>query len=141
MRNYFSRPYGIYVIAVWALVLGLQNIARLIYTLTVNNGALPTEVRAYQWVSVAFSVAFLGATVGLWQRKNWGRWLFLLAVPIFFIVATIGVFSANPADISPTARWGLAARYAVSIALPWVYLNLTFVKNAFIPSKEFITYD
>ena len=136
MRNYFSRPYGIYVIAVWALVLGLQNIARLIYTLTVSTGVQPAGLYAYQWASVAFSVAFLGATVGLWQRENWGRWLFLSIVPIFFVVATIGVFSANPADISTATRWGLTARYAASIALPWVYLNLTFVKNAFMTSLK-----
>ncbi len=141
MRNYFSRPYGTYIIAVWALVLGLQNIARLIYTLMVANGTPPAALYAYQWVSVAFSAAFLGATIGLWQRKNWGRRLFLAATPIFFGVAIFGVFAANPADISDAARWGLTARYIVSVALPWIYLNLTFVKNTFIPAKEFFTYD
>lgn len=141
MRNYFSRPYGIYVIAVWALVLGLQNIARLIYTLAVSSGSPPAQLYTYEWVSVAFSLIFLVATFGLWQRKNWGRWLFLAAVPLFFTVATFGVFFGNLGDISTATRWGLAARYAVSVALPWIYLNLTFVKNAFSPTKEPFTND
>jgi len=138
-HNYFRRPYGIYVIAVWALILGLQDIVRLIYTLTVNIGTPPAQLHVYQWASAAFSLAFVAAAIGVWQRKNWGRQLFLVAATLFFIVAIVGIFSNPPPNISAASRWGLTFRYAVSIAIPWIYLNLSFVKQPFLVETEDIT--
>ncbi len=141
-HNYFRRPYGIYVIAVWALVLGLQNIARLIYTLAIDAGAPLAQLYLYQWVSVAFSIAFIVAAFGLWNHKNWGRILFLAAAAFFFAIATFGVFSNHPTAMKPVAQWTLVARYAISIALPWIYLNLPFVKKPFFnKTEDTLTYD
>ena len=140
MRDRFSAPYGTYVIAVWAVVLGLQNLVRLIYTLAVDNGgAAQSRLFLYQWVSVLFSIAFIAAAVGIWQRKNWGRKLFLLSTPLFFAIAIFGVFTADKADISSLAQWSLSVRYAISIAIPWIYLNLPFVTHTFLKQTEDIT--
>ncbi len=139
MRNRFSAPYGTYVIAIWAAVLGLQNLARLIYTLATDGAgsrASEAQLFIYQWIGVIFSIVFFAAAVGLWQRKNWGRRLFLFATPPFFALAIFGVFSSVTANLSPATQWGLAARYTISIAIPWIYLNLPFISQAFLTETE-----
>lgn len=142
MRNRFSAPYGIYIIAVWSVVLSLQNLARLIYTLATDgtgSQATQSQLFFYQWIGMLFSIAFFVAAAGVWQRKNWGRKLFLLATSIFFAISIFGVFASTTADLSPLAQWSLAGRYAISIVIPWIYLNLPFVTQTFLKKVEDIT--
>jgi hypothetical protein len=134
--KFLSQNYGIYIIAIWSAVLGLLNVIRLVYTLQlgpINIGAnLPlAQLYLYQWVSVAFSVVFGVTAVGLWRRLNWARILFLIAALLFFVVSIIGLFNTS-ADAPPLeAKWVLGGRYFLSIVLPFVYLNLPFVRKAF----------
>ncbi len=145
MRNRFSAPYGTYIIAIWSAVLGLQNLARLIYTLATDgtgSRASQTQLFIYQWIGVIFTIIFFAAAGSIWQRKNWGRRLFLFATPPFFALAIFGVFSSTTADLSTASQWGLVIRYAISIAIPLVYLNLPFVTQAFLTeTKEITPYD
>ncbi len=128
------------MIALWALVLSLQNVIRLMYTLTKgftypgSNGPL-TQLYLYQWVTVAFSLAFLGAAVGLWRREKWGRLLFLVTALLFFVVAIMGLVTTQTNTLSPVAKIALGMRYGLSIVLPWWYLSLSFVKNTFTNTK------
>ncbi len=142
MRNRFSAPYGTYIIAIWSAVLGLQNLARLIYTLATDgtgSRASQAQLFTYQWISVVFSIIFFAAAVGMWQRKNWGRRLFLFATPPFFALAIFGVFSTTTADLPAASQWGLVTRYTISIVIPWIYLNLPFIAQAFLTETEEIT--
>ncbi len=138
-HNRRIRRLGLLTIALWAVVLGLLNFIRLVYTFSL--AADPTlapqnRIYFYQWTTVIFGLAFFAAAWGVWQRANWGRRLFLGAVAAFFALSMAGVFSGRAAAPPPEARPWLIVRYALSIALPFAYLNLPFVKQSFQPIKE-----
>lgn len=134
-RLHLQAPYGIYIIVLWSIVLGLQNFIRLVYTLRVGANSLNADFLArfyfYQWFSFGLGIAFLVAAFGLWQRRNWGRQIFLAMVILFFATALYGLFSASDNNFDALVKWELAAQYLFSIALPWIYLNLKFVKEKF----------
>lgn len=130
---------GITIIALWAVVLGLLNIVRLVYTFSLAaDPALAPQNRIYfyQWTTVIFGLAFFAAAWGVWQQANWGRLLFLGAVAAFFALSMAGVFNGQAAAPPPAARPWLVFRYALSIALPFAYLNLPFVKQSFQSIEE-----
>lgn len=133
MRKYFREPYGIYVVAVWSVVLGLQNFIRLVYTFQVGQerDVSLTRVYIYQWFTMILGVIFLATAFGLWRRREWARKTFLLAVLLFFSVAIWGVFSSGGMGLTLTGKWELTIQYLLSIILPWIYLNLAFVKDKF----------
>jgi len=135
VRKFFDRPYGIYVLALWSIVLGLQNFIRLMYTFGINASGFGTmslsRFYVYQWFSVILGVSFLVTAFGLWRRLNWGRIAFLIEVSLFFSIALFGVFSPNGNELTPIEKSGLTIQYSLSIILPWVYLNLAFVKDKF----------
>lgn len=134
--------YGITVIALWSAVLGLQNAISLVYTWRLDNSAdvsadIPlAQFYVYQWVSVIFGVGFFMAAVGLWRLKNWGRIFFLIVGVVFFTTSMVGLFIAPPTDATLQTKALLGGRYLLSVALPFAYLNLPFVKTAFEASSK-----
>jgi len=134
-----TRRLGIAIIAAWAVVLGLLNFVRLVYTFSLVDGsALAPQGRVfvYQWAAAIFGLAFLAAAWGLWKRANWGRWLFLAVATGFFVTSIVGLFTAQVDAPPPEARPWLLARYILSIILPALYLNLPFIKQSFDATEE-----
>lgn len=132
----FRQNFGVHVIAVWSAVLGVLNLLRLFYTSGIGFSRLEVQaplaqIHLYQWVSLAFSAAFLAAAAGLWTMRNWGRYLFLITALPFFLVSLAGLFVAQTESLSALARWWLGGRYVLSVALPLIYLNLPFVEKLF----------
>jgi len=140
-HNQRIRRLGLLTIALWAVVLGLLNFIRLVYTFSsAADPALAPQNRIYfyQWTTTIFGLAFFAAAWGVRQRANWGRLLFLGAVAAFFALSMVGVFSGQAAAPPPEARPWFVVRYALSIALPFVYLNLPFVKQSFQSTGDLI---
>jgi len=136
-RELIRQNYGLYVIAIWSVVLGVQNLVNLLLvSLSIRGISTSPLVLVYQGVSGIFSLGFFVAAVGLWRRASWGRILFLITVVLFFIVSTAGLFT--PELNSPTIgqKWSLGLRYTLSAILPFVYLNLGDIKNKFKPTTE-----
>jgi hypothetical protein len=128
------RNYGIYVIAFWAVVLGVQNLANLLVVSQTepSQTLIPTWLFfSYQWISLIFSLGFFAAAIGLGRRTHWGRWLFLIVIGLFFAVSMVGLLTPHFGDPTPLEKWGLGARYVLSVGLPLIYLNLEPVKNKF----------
>lgn len=130
---------GIYIVAIWSAVLGLLNLIRLLLTFSIDSPELLKDMSLpqfylYQWACLIFGLGFLGATVGLWRRRNWARVLFLGIALVFFVTAMAGLFVSAPADPSVASRLIRGGRYLLSIILPFIYLNLPFVKDKFKPA-------
>lgn len=142
-RDLIRRNYGIYIIAIWSLVLGGQNLSRLLIISASLQGlgsSAPSPLYGvYQGVgavSAIFSLGFFAAAIGLWRIANWGRILFLVTVISFFIVSTIGLFAPELSNPTIGQKWILGIRYALSAFLPLAYLNLEPVKTRFKPTFE-----
>jgi len=136
--NTLRQNYGIYIIALWSFVLGALNLLRLFYTSGIGFEqfevqAPVAQVHIYQWVSLIFGVLFLAAAFGLARIKNWGRLLFFVAAILYFVISIYGVWVTDISDLSAQAKLLLTGRYALSIVLPLIYLNLPFVKKIFTP--------
>ncbi len=134
------QNYGIYIITLWSVVLGMQNLSNLLgITLSTRDLAptdSPASFLAYQWISLGFSLAFFVVAVGLWRKANWGRVSFLIVTMLFFIVSTIGLLTPQLSGPTTPEKWWLGGRYVISTILPFVYLNLEAVKIKFKPTFE-----
>jgi cell division protein FtsW (lipid II flippase) len=144
--NSIRQNYGIYIIALWAIVLGVQNLTNLLLISSSTQNAITqtpsaSSILFYQLVSVGFSLGFFVASVGLWRKANWGRFLFLITVVLFFMVSTVGLFTPRFNTPTTQEKWWLSTRYALSTILPLVYLNWGPVKDRFNPTFESETND
>ena len=134
------QHYGIYIIALWSLILGAQNLTNLIILSASVRDFIPVGTSGwiifYQIVSTGFSLAFFAATVGLWRLKLWGRRLFLVTAILFFLVSTVGIFTAQQDELTITEKGLFTLRYFISILLPLIYLNLAHVTAKFQETQK-----
>ncbi len=135
------QNFGIYIIALWSLVLGALNLIRLFYTSGVGFSQFDVQISGpllyvYQWVSLIFGLLFLAAAFGLSRIKNWGRLLFFAAATLYFIVSIFGVWVTDLGDLPLQQKILLTGRYLLSIVLPLIYLNLPFIKAIFFASDK-----
>ena len=132
------QNFGVYIIALWSLVLGALNLIRLFYTSGLGFSQFDVQITGpllyvYQWVSLIFGLLFLAAAFGLLRIKNWGRLLFFAAATLYFIISIFGVWATDLGNLPAPQKTLLTTRYAFSIILPLIYLNLPFVKAIFFP--------
>ena len=132
------QNFGVYIIALWSLVLGALNLIRLFYTSGLGFSQFDVQITGpllyvYQWVSLIFGLLFLAAAFGLLRIKNWGRLLFFAAATLYFIISIFGVWATDLGNLPAPQKMLLTTRYAFSIILPLIYLNLPFVKAIFFP--------
>ena len=135
------QNFGVYIIALWSLILGALNLLRLFYTSGVGFSQFQVQISGpllyvYQWASLIFGLLFLAAAFGLLKIKNWGRLLFFAAATLYFIISIFGVWVTNPGDLPFQQKLLLTGRYALSIILPLIYLNLPFIKAIFFVSDK-----
>jgi len=140
-RKLIRQNYGIYIIALWSVILGAQNLTNLLLiSLSTQGepagGASVSLVLLYQLLSVGFSLSFFIAAVGLWVKANWARVLFLVTVSLFFVVSFIGLLAPQLDTPTTAQKWLLGVRYTLSAALPLVYLNWGPIKDKFNPTFE-----
>jgi hypothetical protein len=132
-----QQNYGIYIVALWSIVLGLQNLSNLVI-ITLSLQGLPqatsTAILIYRLVSGIFSLGFFVVAVGLWRLAHWGRLGFMAVATLFFVVSIWGLFQPELSDVADQQKWLLIIRYLVSAFLPLMYLNLNSIKEKFNPA-------
>jgi len=130
------QNFGVYIIALWGLVLGALNLLWLFYTSGLGFSQFEVQITGpllyvYQWVSLIFGLLFLAAALGLFRIKNWGRLLFFAAASLYFIISIFGVWATDLGNLPLQQKILLTGRYILSIILPLIYLNLPFIKRIF----------
>ncbi len=93
-----SRPGGIAVLATLTGLLGLQSILGAVWSRS-ENATSPLT-----WVELATAVTSLAAAYGLWQRRRWARYPFILTAALLILVhGAISMFGAG--EIGGTRGW------------------------------------
>lgn len=139
--------WGIFILGLWALVLVLISLSRLLLLSAVVGSQSNIELSQGQIWTVfvlngLFGLAFAASAYGLWTRHHWGRFLFIGTIivwAVFYIAAvfTSGELSANP-DYSPGSLVFNLVPYILGLILSVWYLNLPHIKALFDtkPSKN-----
>ena len=140
------RPWSLYVIIFWAIILALNTGIEL-WDITGPLAQYGTPDTFFGWLSLvmAFVAPFgFGASVyGLWELRPWGRYLFLTLSTLFFGLNLIGVWL--PGGVPPTiedpiqirnARLLASARYGLALAIPLIYFNLSHIRVLFKKSTN-----
>ncbi|MEM7035311.1 MAG: hypothetical protein AAF629_37575 [Chloroflexota bacterium] len=134
------RQNGIYIVAIWSLILAVQNLITLAILSQSIRGFVPDSasfwIVLYQIVSVGFSLSFFMAAIGLWRHRHWGRNLFLITAVLFFLVSLIGIFTIQQEELAFRQKLIFAFRYVISSLLPLVYLNMDKVKARFQETQK-----
>ncbi len=127
------------IMAIWALVLGILNLANsLILTLAVGLETNQESQQMRIWLGfgmgIAFGVGFFLSAYGLWTYQSWGRTLFLWVITIWAAFTIIGLgLSVGQYEIGAIVV--NIARYLVTILIPLWYFHRPEVK-AFFEGEE-----
>ena len=136
-----SPKWGVWLIAAWAFVLAVLvfvEMLNLTQAIRLNNVESGSQARIWTIfiLSVTFGLAFISSTYGLWRQHNWGRLLFIWTNVIwsgFNIIALFVptlIFATGAGHSVPELATGII-RFAASLVIPLVYLNLPRVKALF----------
>jgi len=123
--------WGVLVLTVWALLLGLTTLINLLLT----TQAMPDEaisqnqLNGLMLLNGFFSVGFLLSSVSLTQRKNWGRLLFIGFITIWSGANVIALFFMPTITFSNLIVNSL--RFIIGGGLSIWYLNLPHIKLIF----------
>lgn len=159
--------WGIFLLSLWASVLALVNLARIlllsesVQLLGSNGGLGQGQIWLIFILNVIFVLGFGGSAYGLMKQYNWGRIIFiwlivvwsgsnliaLFAPNLFYVLFSPNttlpsaglLFSPNP-DYTTRDLMLNGLRFAVELFLPLWYLNLPHIKAIFhTPSAEKLT--
>ena len=140
------RPWSLYVIIAWAILLAF-NTGVVLWDITGPLAQFGTPDTLYGWLSLAtaFVAPFgFGASVyGLWELRPWGRYLFLFLSTLFFGLNLIGVWLPGglPPNLQdPTqirnAQLLASVRYGLALVIPLIYFNLSYIRILFQTSTH-----
>ena len=135
------RPWSLYVIIIWAILLTF-NSGLALWHITGPLAQFGTPTTLFGWLSLvlAFVAPFaFGASVyGLWELRPWGRYLFLTMSTLFFAFDLIGVWLPGglPPNLQdPTqirnAQLLASVRYGLALVIPLIYFNLSYIRILF----------
>ncbi|GAB4410545.1 MAG: hypothetical protein Fur0044_04280 [Anaerolineae bacterium] len=131
--------WGILILGLWALVLALVALARLVLLSAVVGSGNENVSQGQVWVvfilNVLLALAFAACAYGLWARRHWGRILFMVCIAVwavFYVVAllTSGTPWANN-DYTPGSLAFNLVPYLGGVILSVWYLNLPHIKALF----------
>ncbi len=142
-----KRPisWGVIIIALWSLILGLLTLAGLLrFSQVVSQVSVSSESQI--WILFVaytlFTIGFGLSTYGLWQFQSWGRRLFLWTVGAWAIFGVMGLLRVNGFSIAPERTYTVTEivvnliRYLAGFILPLLYLNLGHIKPLFQTDTE-----
>lgn len=140
------RPWSLYVIITWAILLAF-NAGVALWDITGPLAQFGTPDTPYGWLSLATAfVAPFGFGIsiyGLWELRPWGRYLFLSLSTLFFSLNLIGVWLPGgvPPNIQdPTqirnAQLLASVRYGLALIIPLIYFNLNHIRILFQKSTD-----
>jgi hypothetical protein len=140
------RPWSLYVIIVWAIILAF-NTGVALWDITGPLAQFGTPTTLFGWLSLALAFvapfAFGASVYGLWELRPWGRYLFLTVSTLFFAFNLIGVWLPGglPPNLQdPTqirnARTLASVRYGLALVIPLIYFNLDRNRTLFRESTD-----
>ena len=132
--------WGIFILGLWALVLAVVALARLLLlSAVIESGGQENTDQGQIWIvfilNALFAIAFAACVYGLWTRRNWGRLLFMISVTIWSIFYIVALFLPTGAPV--TESYSVMTLiinlipYIIGVALSIWYLNLPHIKAMF----------
>lgn len=143
-----TGSWGIFIFALWALVLAVLALAQMLWLtkvveLSSNEYGNQGRVWLIFVLNALFAAGFGGSSYGLFRRQNWGRVLFLWAIGIWSGANLIAIVFFDPSSSSNSGTVVgsdifSGIRFALSALISFWYLNLDRVKALLAtPSEEF----
>ena len=140
--------WGIFILMLWALIMVFLAVAEMLGLMAIAEfgvdagGPSPTQIWITFFLNILFMFGFGASVYGLYQRRNWGRVIFLWSITIWSGVNIIALFILwhyVGQKFTVTAITANVLRYVVSLLLPLWYLNLSHIKMMFThyPSENF----
>lgn len=131
--------WGIFILGLWALVLTLVALTRLLLlSAVVGSGSQENLSQGQIWVvfilNALLGLAFALSVYGLWTRRHWGRLLFMGTIIVWAIFYVVALFlSGVPAntDYTPGSLAFNLIPYLAGVILSVWYLNLPHIKALF----------
>ena len=133
--------WGISIFALWAFILALVAAANvLLLSKVAELYGYETEIQGRVWLifilNTLFGLGFAASAYGLWQRRNWGRLLFLWIIVIWSFSNVVALFmpdSPFSSNMRPTISNKVleSIRFSIGPVASLWYLNLARVKCLF----------
>jgi hypothetical protein len=132
--------WGILLLGLWALVLALVALARLVLlSAVVGSGGQENMSQGQIWVvfilNGLFTLAFAASAYGLWSRRHWGRLLFMGCVIVWAVFYVVALFTSRTPlannDYTPGSLAFNLIPYVVGLLISVWYLNLPHIKVLF----------
>lgn len=131
--------WGIFILGLWAVVLVLVAVARLVLLSVVAGSSNQNVSQGQIWVvfilNMLLAVAFAACAFGLWTRRHWGRLLFMGSIAVWALFYVVALFSsATPLadkDFTPGSLAFNLVPYLGGVIVSIWYLNLDHIKTLF----------
>lgn len=132
--------WGIFVLGLWALVLVLVALSRLLLLSAVVAAESDLKFTQGQIWTVfvlngLFGLAFAASAYGLWTRRHWGRLLFMGSIIVWAIFYVVALFTSS--ELSASSDYGPGSLvfnlvpYIVGLIVSVWYLNMPHIKALF----------
>ena len=132
--------WGILILGLWALVLVLVALSRLLLLSAVVASESDLNLSQGQIWTVfvlngLFGFAFAASAYGLWTRRHWGRLLFMGSIIVWAIFYVVALFisgeSSASSDYGPGNLVFNLVPYIVGLIVSVWYLNMPHIKALF----------
>ena len=140
MKLFTSISGIVRIIACWAFVLGLLNLANILILtgaveLYTNEFGNQMQVWLILLLDIIFGLGFFISGYGLWTHKSWGRTLFLWFITAWAAFNIIGlVISIEQYDLGALVVNML--RFVITLLIPLWYLHRPQVKAFFAENNS-----
>lgn len=131
--------WGILILGLWALVLALVALARLVLLSAVVGSGNQDVSQGQVWVvfvlNALLALAFAACAYGLWTRRHWGRILFMGCIAVWAIFYLVALFTSSTPlannDYTPGSMAFNLVPYLGGVIITVWYLNLPHIKALF----------
>lgn len=131
--------WGILILGLWALVLALVALARLVLLSAVVGVTSQNNNQGQIWLvfilNTVLVLAFIACAYGLWTRRGWSRLLFIGCITFWAFFYVMALFTSDSSfansDYTPGSLVFNLVPYLAGVVLSVWYLNLAHIKALF----------
>lgn len=132
--------WGILILGLWALVLAMVALARLVLLSAVvesgnQNNVSQGQIWAVFILNALMVAAFVACAYGLWTRRHWGRVLFMGCIVVWTVFYIVALVTSNTSlannDYTPGSLAFNLIPYLGGVIVTVWYLNLSHIKALF----------
>jgi hypothetical protein len=132
--------WGIFILGLWAIVLALLALARMLVLSAVVGSAMQEGIsQGLIWtvffLNALFALGFGASVYGLWSRRHWGRLLFMGCIIIWSVFYVVALFLPGASLANSNYTVGVLAfnliPYIIGFLVTIWYLNLPHIKALF----------